>query len=107
MAGRPNENDISAWWRHHEINFQKRSCPVCESEGDWELGNTALQIPLSPGASNTGGVPQFVRVTCNHCGYLMLFDGATVAGQVGTPTPDPYAPSPKKPKPKHGEGKRK
>jgi hypothetical protein len=93
QSGRPNESDISAWWRHHEINFSDLSCPVCKAEGDWAIGTTAVQ--------------QFVQVKCNHCGYVLLFDGSTVAGQVGTPVPDPYAPLPKKPKPKYREGKRK
>ena len=67
------KQQIASWWKQHETPIQEMSCPACHADHDWDVDPMAVQIPRYPGT--TKDIPHFVRATCGHCGYVVLFDG--------------------------------
>ncbi len=56
----------------------KKNCPLC-GENNWNIGDRAGKIPIYYPSAVVGG-PSYplVVVTCNNCGYTLLFNALFV-----------------------------
>ena len=67
---------LNTRWKGH------KQCPICHSN-DWNLSPKPVEIrEFSGGGLHVGGpVYPLVNITCNVCGYTLLFN-AIIAGLV-------------------------
>ena len=74
---------VSAWIESHA----KRGCPVC-GHPKWNLAQNVVEIRSYYGVPFLGGdVYPLVLLTCENCGYVLLFHAITI-GALDNPEPE-------------------
>ena len=74
VSGQLTEGELEKLKKWLDEKWINRKCPACD-HGDWEASTIVTQIPLFVYSDtfDSGRKLPIIHVTCQNCGYTMLF----------------------------------